>query len=262
VPNTLPAPRPPAAMSAKYKRIKQADLALPAPLRWLTRAFSSITLSVFLLGFVALYGALGSVPLYYMAIGTAWVLIGAAAAGLMVMACRRLRGLAAAAGVLAAAASAVAAAGLAAWGIDALPVFGPENHATVIYRLRALEMNEPEFFAWWPLRLVLLLFVANMVWATIRRIEFSVPRLGVLMVHTGIVAMALGSVFYGMTKVEGDMFITRADLPGAEPVSVFYDRNDPALYVGFAGGSGTVARHQVPLDALGHGAGLLCLRRV
>ena len=119
-----------------------------------------------------------------------------------------------------------------------------------IYRLRALEMNEPEFFAWWPLRLVLLLFVANMVWATIRRIEFSVPRLGVLMVHTGIVAMALGSVFYGMTKVEGDMFITRADLPGAEPVSVFYDRNDPALYVGFAGGSGTVARHQVPLDAL------------
>ena len=68
-------------MSAKYKRIKQADLALPAPLRWLTRAFSSITLSVFLLTFVAIYGALGSVPLYFMTIGAAWVLIGAGGGG-------------------------------------------------------------------------------------------------------------------------------------------------------------------------------------
>lgn len=238
-------------MSAKYKRIKQADLALPAPLRWLTRAFSSITLSVFLLTFVALYGALGSVPLYFMAIGAAWVVIGVAAAGLMVLACRRLPGAAAAAAVLASVAGATVLCVVAARVVDALPIFGPENHATIIYRLRAFEMNEPEFFAWWPLRLVLLLFVANMVWATIRRIEFSVPRIGVLTVHTGIVTMALGSVFYGMTKVEGDLFITRADLPGAEPVSVFYDRNDPALYVGLAGGTGErTPRHQISLDAL------------
>lgn len=241
-------------MSAKYKRIKQADLALPAPLRWLTRAFSSITLSVFLLSFVALYGALGSVPLYFMAIGAAWVAIAVAAAGLMVVACRRLRGPATAAAVLVIAAGAVGLAVASAYGIDALPVFGAHNHATVIYRLRAFEMNEPEFFSWWPLRVVLLLFVTNMIWATVRRIEFSVPRIGVLMVHTGIVTIALGSVFYGMTKVEGDLFITRDDLPGGEPVSVFYDRNDPALYVGvgssLGGGAAQTPRHQIALDAL------------
>ena len=55
-------------MSAKYKRIKQADAALPAPLRWLTRAFSSITLAVILLCLVALYGVLGSVPVKFLAV--------------------------------------------------------------------------------------------------------------------------------------------------------------------------------------------------
>ena len=185
-----------------------------------------------------------------MALGTGWVLAAVGGVALGILTCRRFKGSALLAGVTASGLAAVLAGSLIHKFLTALPVFGPHNHATVIYRLRAFEMNEPEFFAWWPLRLVLLLFVANMVWATVRRIEFSVPRIGVLMVHSGIVTMALGAVYYGVSKVEGDMFITRADLPGAQPVNVFYDRNDPALYVSLGAGFNGMAPHQMSLDAL------------
>lgn len=227
-------------MSAKYKKIKQADEALPAPLRWLTRAFSSITLSVFLLIGVAIYGALGSVPVYFMLVGLAWLvifggLVGAVGWGSVKIANRphwtaRRKLLIGGLALL----GTIAAASALCWEayllIDAMPIF-VEHKATVIYRLPAIEMNETEFFGWWPLQILLLLFVINMVWATVRRIEFSLPRLGVLTVHTGIVTMALGSVFYSQLKVEGDMFIVRSDLPGARPVSHFYDRKMPAMFV-------------------------------
>ncbi|MEM9883025.1 MAG: hypothetical protein AAF800_08925 [Planctomycetota bacterium] len=227
-------------MSAKYRRIKQTDEALPAPLRWLTRAFSSITLAVILLLLVSFYGALGSVPLYFICIGLAWLVIFGGLVGAVAWGSVRLanapdwsgkRKLALGGGALLAA---IAAAALLCWEayllIGMLPVF--EGHKqTILYRLPAIEKNEIEFFAWWPLQVLLILFIINMVWATVRRIEFSFPRLGVLMVHTGIVLIALGSVFYGRAKLEGDMFIVRADLPGAQPVSHFYDRVKPAVFV-------------------------------
>ncbi|MEO0515387.1 MAG: hypothetical protein AAF086_08870, partial [Planctomycetota bacterium] len=214
--------------------------ALPAPLRWLTRAFSSITLSVCLLILVALYGAAGSMPFYFLLIGVVWaLLLVGLVAGLITLGVKlgnqsgwagkkkMLVGLLGSAGL-------IAAAGLLAkfsyaW-IDSLAIF--EGHkATKVYKLPSIEMNETEFFGWWPLQVILLLFVVNMVWATIRRIEFSIPRLGVLTVHTGIVTMALGSVFYSQLKLEGDMFIVRSDLPGAKPVNYFYDRKMPAMFV-------------------------------
>ncbi|MEM6854576.1 MAG: hypothetical protein AAF593_09225 [Planctomycetota bacterium] len=227
-------------MSAKYKRVKQADLALPAPLRWLTRAFSSITRSVCLLILVALYGAAGSMPFYFMVIGLIWVGTLAALVGGLVFFGTRLgrksewsgpkRLLIGSAGLI----GGVAVAATFAWQayrfIYAMPIFA-QHKATKVYKLPAIEMNETEFFGWWPLQLILLLFVVNMVWATIRRIEFSLPRLGVLTVHTGIVTMALGSVFYAQLKLEGDMFIVRSDLPGARPVAHFYDRKMPAMFV-------------------------------
>lgn len=227
-------------MSAKYKKVKQADLALPAPLRWLTRAFSSITLSVCLLIMVALYGMAGSLPFYFMLVGLVWLIIFGGIVGTVGWAGIKiahrpswprprkivLGGLGFFSGVLIAAALCWQAYLL----IDALPIFD-QHKATVIYRLPWIEMNETEFFGWWPLQLILLLFVVNMVWATVRRIEFSLPRLGVLTVHTGIVTMALGTVFYSQLKVEGDMFIVRYDLPGSRPVSHFYDRKMPAIFV-------------------------------
>ncbi|MEM9418761.1 MAG: hypothetical protein AAGA25_06830 [Planctomycetota bacterium] len=227
-------------MSAKYKRVKQADEALPAPLRWLTRAFSSITLSVILLILVALYGAAGSMPFYFLLIGLAWMLILAGLVAGLVTFGVRLGGKAdwstgkkmvISAGVfLGLVGSAVLLGQLSYSLIDAMPVF-EKHRATKVYKLPAIEMNETEFFGWWPLQVILLLFVVNMIWATIRRIEFSIPRLGVLTVHTGIVTMALGSVFYAQLKLEGDMFIVRSDLPRARPVSHFYDRKMPAIFV-------------------------------
>ncbi len=227
-------------MSAKYKRVKQADLALPAPLRWLTRAFSSITLSVCLLILVALYGAAGSMPFYFLLIGVVWAMILAGLVAALVTIGVKLGQQSAWSGIkklLVGSVGLIGSIGLAVLLasqsyalIDSLPVF-EQHKATKVYKLPAIEMNETEFFGWWPLQVILLLFVVNMVWATIRRIEFSIPRLGVLTVHTGIVTMALGSVFYSQLKLEGDMFIVRSDLPGARPVSHFYDRKMPAMFV-------------------------------
>ncbi|MEM8739156.1 MAG: hypothetical protein AAGG38_11870 [Planctomycetota bacterium] len=229
-------------MSAKYKRVKQADEALPAPLRWLTRAFSSITLAVVLLCLVVVYGVMGSLPVYFMLIGAAWVATAGGALGLAgwlsVRLARRAdwggrRKLLAGAGLMLLGLGVTAALWVGSYRVvDGLAMFS-ESKAAVVYRLPMLEMNETEFFGWWPLQMILLLFVINMFWATVRRIEFKFVNLGVLTVHAGIITIGLGSVFYSQMKLEGDMFIVRSDLPGGRPVSHFYDRKMPALFVSF-----------------------------
>lgn len=220
-------------MSLKYHRIKQADMLLPAPLRWLTRAFSSITLAVILLTVVALYGTVGSVPLAFLAVAAVYGLIGIAILApslLLMVRLRRRLGLVGSALLMVSAAGATAfACRAAATRLTAAEWFH-DYRATIIYRLPALEMTELEFYSWWPLKLVLGLFVVNLIWATIRRIEFSFVNLGVLTVHSGIVLVAAGSIFYGAFKVEGDAVVFRNDL-GGRPVTAFYDRTAPALYV-------------------------------
>lgn len=220
-------------MSLKYQRIKQADLLLPAPLRWLTRAFSSITLAVTLLTFVALYGMVGSVPLAFLAVGAVYGLIGIgifAPAMLLMVRLRRRLGLVGSALLMVFAAGATAFACRAAATHLAATDWFHAYRATIVYRLPTLEMTELEFYSWWPLKLVLGLFVVNLIWATLRRIEFRFVNLGVLTVHSGIVLIAVGSIFYGSFKVEGDAVIFRDDL-GGRPVTAFYDRTDPAIYV-------------------------------
>ena len=226
-------------MSAKYQRVKQADLALPAPLRWLTRAFSSITLAVILLTAVALYGIVGSVPLFMLALGALYALAIAAAFGTAGLVCfgvwrvRAVRWPGRAVVVLAL----LALAGWAAyemcvaayqWAQDA--PWLANHRATVIYRLPFFEMTELEFYSWWPMKAILITFVINMIWATIRRIEFKFVNIGVLTVHSGIVVIALGSILYGYFKVEGDTILFREDLGGGF-VNHFYDAFDPAVYV-------------------------------
>ena len=89
---------------------------------------------------------------------------------------------------------------------------------------RAFEMTEFEWFHWWPFDLLIALICVNLVVATLRRIPFNALNAGVWMIHSGIIILALGSVWYFSTKVEGDAPVVRrrivASAPGAEPVSI------------------------------------------
>ncbi len=231
-------------VSAKYERLKKQDLLLPAPLRWLTRAFSSITLAVILLVLVVCYGTIASVPVGLLAHGALHGL-----AGLLIVLpavwlayrCGRehltplagqpfWRRFAVAELLLL---GAVVLLWLAVRQINAFVAGEPwfvEHRATVLYRLRFFEMTELEFYSWWPMKLILGLFVLNMIWATLRRIEFKFVNLGVLTVHTGIVVVAVGSILYGRNKLEGDTVLWRSDL-GGKPVDEFYAGTTPAVYL-------------------------------
>jgi len=77
---------------------------------------------------------------------------------------------------------------------------------------RPFEMTEFEWFHWWPFNVLLALIATNMIWTTLRRIPLRVVNLGVWMIHTGIITLILGSVWYFTTKVEGDAPIARREL--------------------------------------------------
>ena len=74
---------------------------------------------------------------------------------------------------------------------------------------RPFEMTEFEWFHWWPFDVLLALIATTMAWTTIRRIPFRVVNLGVWMIHTGIITLIAGSVWYFTTKVEGDAPVAR-----------------------------------------------------
>lgn len=74
---------------------------------------------------------------------------------------------------------------------------------------RPFEMTEFEWFHWWPFNLMIALLCINMVVTTLRRIPLNAINAGVWMIHTGIIVLALGSVYYFMTKVEGDAPVAR-----------------------------------------------------
>lgn len=93
--------------------------------------------------------------------------------------------------------------------------------------IRALpffEMTEFEWFHWWPFDLLIALICINLVVATIRRVPFKPVNYGVWMIHTGIIILAIGSVIYFSTKVEGDAPVVRRqvriEVPGFDPVTL------------------------------------------
>jgi hypothetical protein len=235
------------------------------PVKAIVRAFSSITLAVILLVLVILYGVSASVPVGMLALAptfliyalTLLVAIGLAAVGPTLLARRALRGASPAARFLGTFITLVLCAGAAlfvwrqyTWpelrydpgtqhGLRLFSDFVEANKATTLRRLPGMDMSELEYYAWWPLRVILLLFVLNMVTATVRRIEFTFKNIGVLTVHTGIVMIALGSVYYSGLKQEGDTLLLAGaldpatGLPGVGPAQdVFYDNTRVALYVG------------------------------
>ncbi|MBX3405506.1 MAG: hypothetical protein KF869_01980 [Phycisphaeraceae bacterium] len=261
-------------MSAKWVRSKKWDdehlTGALAPVKVVLRAFSSIPLAVVLLTFVSLYGVLASVPIGLLALAPTWAFYSATAA-IVVLAgsalpvwlasrgLRRARVGARARFVFAVLALPALAVGAAwAWGAWVWPLLhyrpvaigSTEWHGVRFFadfvdryqsvqfrRLPVMEMSELEFYSWWPLRVVLLAFVANMITATVRRIEFRFVNIGVLTVHSGIITIALGSIVYGALKQEGDMLLqagppdaTGKPSPGPAERG-FYDNTRVALWV-------------------------------
>jgi len=256
-------------MSDKTRRSNAWDdqhLKGPAlwPVRVVVKALSSITLAVILLTFVLLWGVSASVPVGLLALAPTFliymmvfVLLLGVVAVLPAWGVRRvLAGVSPGPRFVAAFVTLLALGGVAVWvwmvgvwprlrydpvtdsGLRLFAGFVEANKAITVRRLPWVEMTELEYYAAWPLRGALLLFVLNMVVATVRRIEFTFKNIGVLTVHTGIVVMALGSVYYSGLKQEGDTLLLagapdpHTGKPAPGPIQdVFYDNTQVALFV-------------------------------
>lgn len=249
-------------MSAKWQRSKRwDDEFFPGwawPAKALLRAFSSIPLAVVLLTFVLVYGMFASVPIGLLALIPTWavicatlvLMVGAVTVPVVMIARRavskRERGVRFMVTFLAAVTAATLSA-LAWWtfvwpalrydpstgeGLRLFAAFVRSYESTTLRRLPAFEMTEGEFYAWWPLRIVLILFVINMTMATVRRIEFKFVNIGVLTVHSGIVLLTLGSIHYQNLKQEGDVLLLAGPTPSVPgpTVTSFMDRSKPALW--------------------------------
>ncbi len=234
------------------------------PVRWLLKAFSSITLAVTLLVFVSLYGVSASVPVGLLALAPTYLFYGLTIAlavffvagvpvwGLLRVLSKQSRGVRFAASLIFGVLLTIIAVALwyrVAWpylhydpktgkGVEFFASFVEANRAVTLRRLPGMEMSELQFYAWWPLQLALFLFVINMVVATVRRIEFNFKNVGVLTVHTGIVVIALGSIYYAGLKKEGDTLLLAGPVdpssgrPGPGPTQrFFFDNTDTALWL-------------------------------
>ncbi len=86
------------------------------------------------------------------------------------------------------------------------------------------EKSEMEWFCWWPFNLMIALFSLNLIVVTLRRIPLKVTTLGVWMIHTGIIILAAGSVYYFARKIEGDAPVYRRRvtiaIPGQDPAKL------------------------------------------
>lgn len=74
------------------------------------------------------------------------------------------------------------------------------------------ELTEYQWFQWWPFQMLIGLICTTLVTTTIRRIPFKPANYGVWMIHTGIITLSLGSVWYFSTKFEGDAPIARRNV--------------------------------------------------
>ncbi len=87
------------------------------------------------------------------------------------------------------------------------------------------DKSEMEWFCWWPFQLQIGLLCLALILVTIRKIPLTIVNAGVWTIHTGIITLAVSSMIYFGTKVEGDavVFQSRALIlaPGmTQPVSM------------------------------------------
>lgn len=103
------------------------------------------------------------------------------------------------------------------------------------------DMTEMEWFNWWPFQLMIALMCTTMVVVTFKQIRLRWDNAGVLTIHTGIIVLSLGSVYYFGTKLEGDVPVFRRraviKIPGhPEPASLLI-RPDNHITVETEGGT-------------------------
>jgi hypothetical protein len=94
---------------------------------------------------------------------------------------------------------------LGAWKYDQLRTF------------RGLEMTEYEWFNWWPFDVLIGMICLTLTVVTLRRIRLNAINLGVWMIHSGILILCAGSVWYFGTKVEGDTPVMRRQVQITTP---------------------------------------------
>ena len=92
-------------------------------------------------------------------------------------------------------------------------IFHPDawRHA-MLRQWRPFELTEFEWFHWWPFLTLMLLIAANITWTTLRRIPFRPVNFGVWMIHSGILTVIAGSLWYFSTKLEGDAPVSRREV--------------------------------------------------
>lgn len=92
--------------------------------------------------------------------------------------------------------------------------------------LRAkMEMTDLQFFAWWPMKLLLACLVLDLTIVTLRRIPLTLFKLGSWTVHVGIVTLIGGCVWYFSHKQEGSFRIYLN-----KSVNYCYDVTERALF--------------------------------
>lgn len=92
------------------------------------------------------------------------------------------------------------------------PVFGADGlqwKHDMVRQWRMFELTEFEWFHTWFFVALCGAICVNLTLATVLRIPFNALKAGVWMIHSGIIIMAIGSVIYFATKIEGDAPVIR-----------------------------------------------------
>lgn len=82
---------------------------------------------------------------------------------------------------------------------------------------RALELGEMSAYQHWIFTTLIVLFMISITLVTIRRIRWTFINAGVLTVHSGLIILCLGCIWYFGTKIEGDV---RLDAPRIEVITL------------------------------------------
>ena len=108
------------------------------------------------------------------------------------------------------------------------------------------DVSSMEYFDAWPMVTLMILLAITLMTVTLRRIPLTLFKLGVWMVHTGIITLLVGCFLYFGLKHEGLVRIFMH-----QSVSHYYDGAERALYLRVDNGSSDAKRSAIiPLPTL------------
>jgi hypothetical protein len=96
-----------------------------------------------------------------------------------------------------------------------------------------LEKTDLQFFDWWPMVTLQVLMLSTLAVVTLRRIRLTIYKLGVWVVHIGVITLVVGCFIYFGGKYEGQVRVYLN-----QPVHSYYDGTERALYVSRLGPDG------------------------